>query len=646
MSVTYGAIGWNRQKRIYDFVLIGTVIAYIAAFVVVGKVVSGTGDAVHDDAMLLIRALGTCGLLMLHVVLWIGPLCRLDARFLPLLYNRRHLGVATFGVGAAHALLTLVQYHGFGNVSPIVSLVESNTRYGSIAGFPFEALGVAALLILFLMAATSHDFWLSVLSARAWKWLHMSVYAAYALLVLHVVLGALQQERSPVLATLLIGGVLATAGLHVIAARRERRKDAGAAMGEGGMIDACGVSEIPDGRAKVVSVPGGERIAVFKYRQTGGAEAGAGGRLVVSAVANVCAHQQGPLGEGKVVDGCITCPWHGYQYRPGDGCAPPPFHEKIATFRVSVRGERVLVDPKALPAGTAVPPVVADGATARTEDAEFYTGYLPAAPRGIARITRRGAAAIVALAVGVASLTSAVQNAPVPSAWPMEPIALEGTLVADPYPMLLSVRVADGGDPARLQGAETALLVATGKFGFLEPGEVCGPAERAEYVLSAALARRVEEIRQSSGRRVRVRGTLLRREGRIAIEVGDEGEALRVMESVEPGAARPAGQSLGPVTLVGEIVDPKCFFGAMKPGEGKTHKACAIRCVAGGITPVLVLRDARGEWTYAVVSAPGGSPANGLVRPFVGEPVRVRGQLRERAGVYMLEVGTEGIERL
>jgi hypothetical protein len=44
----------------------------------------------------LIRALGTCALLLLHLILCIGPLCRLNPRFLPLLYNRRHLGVTMF----------------------------------------------------------------------------------------------------------------------------------------------------------------------------------------------------------------------------------------------------------------------------------------------------------------------------------------------------------------------------------------------------------------------------------------------------------------------------------------------------------------------------------------------------------------------
>ena len=77
------------------------------------------------------------------------------------------------------------------------------------------------------------------------------------------------------------------------------------------------------------------------------------------AVATVCAHQNGPLAEGRVIDGCITCPWHGFQYRLADGCAPPPYTEKLATFRVRILAGRIWVDPKANPPGTFVEPVPA-----------------------------------------------------------------------------------------------------------------------------------------------------------------------------------------------------------------------------------------------------------------------------------------------
>jgi len=92
MSVSYQAVGWNRTKKIYDGILAGGLLVYLGLFI-------GIGALVHPNATaetLLIRGLGTAALLLLHVILCIGPLCRLDRRFLPLLYNRRHLGVTMF----------------------------------------------------------------------------------------------------------------------------------------------------------------------------------------------------------------------------------------------------------------------------------------------------------------------------------------------------------------------------------------------------------------------------------------------------------------------------------------------------------------------------------------------------------------------
>jgi nitrite reductase/ring-hydroxylating ferredoxin subunit/DMSO/TMAO reductase YedYZ heme-binding membrane subunit len=345
VSNPYPAVRWNRNKRVYDAVLLAGVGLYLALFTLVARVVWHGSTPV-----LLTRALGSCGFLMLHVVLCIGPLARLDRRFLPLLYNRRHLGVATFLVGLAHAALAVGYYHGFGRVHPIVSLLTSNTRYGSLTGFPFETLGLGALVVLFLMASTSHDFWQRNLGPSVWKGLHMLVYLAYTLLVLHVGLGALQSETNPVHAVLVGTGLAIVVGLHLLTGWRERRRDVGVAVssapGPGGSIwvEVGGVDDIPEGRAMTACLPGRERVAVFRY----------GGR--VSAVTNVCAHQRGPLGEGKVVEGCITCPWHGWEYRPEDGRSPPPFHEKVATYRVRVEGRRVLLNPAPLPPGTAVEP--------------------------------------------------------------------------------------------------------------------------------------------------------------------------------------------------------------------------------------------------------------------------------------------------
>lgn len=342
MSVKYAPVKWNRNKKVYDAVVAGGVAAYLVVFLAVGSAV-WTGDRALGFPVLLTRALGTCALVMLHVALAIGPLARLDRRFLPLVYNRRHLGVATFLVGFAHAVVSIGYYHGFGALNPLVSLLTAP------GPFPFEWFGLGALAILFAMAATSHDFWQKTLGGSAWKWLHLAVYPAYGLLVVHVLFGALRSEPNPLYPVVVGAGFVALAGLHLATGLRERRRDeaplppqpARVAL-EVAWVDVCSVDEIPENRAKVVCVPGRERVAVFRH---------AGG---VSAVTNVCAHQRGPLGEGKVVDGCVSCPWHGWEYRPEDGCSPPPFQEKIATYRVKVIGRRVFIDPNPLPPGTRV----------------------------------------------------------------------------------------------------------------------------------------------------------------------------------------------------------------------------------------------------------------------------------------------------
>jgi nitrite reductase/ring-hydroxylating ferredoxin subunit len=249
-----------------------------------------------------------------------------------------------FLLALIHVFFSIFQFHALGNINPILSLLISNQDFTSVADFPFQQLGFLAFLILFLMAATSHDFWLRNLTPPMWKRLHMLVYVAYALLVAHVTLGALQSETSPVLALLLALGMLTVLGLHLAAAIKERRIDQTKLQAiQDGFINACHVDSIEENRAAVVSVAG-ERIAIFRYADN------------ISALSNVCRHQNGPLGEGKIIDGCVTCPWHGYQYLPDTGASPPPFSEKVSTFRSRVVDGCVWIDPRPLPPGIRVKP--------------------------------------------------------------------------------------------------------------------------------------------------------------------------------------------------------------------------------------------------------------------------------------------------
>jgi nitrite reductase/ring-hydroxylating ferredoxin subunit/DMSO/TMAO reductase YedYZ heme-binding membrane subunit len=345
MSAGFVAVQWSRHKLVYDAVVIGAVGLYLGSYMVLAP---GAVPGVTWEIQRL-RAFGSCAFLMLTMILSIGPLARLDRRFLPLLYNRRHFGVLTFLVALAHAVLVLGWYHQGGRIAPLLSLLVSSAQYFRFIGFPFELLGLAALAILFVMAATSHDFWLSYLSPPVWKAIHMAVYLAYGLLVLHVALGALQEDHTLLLPLLLGGSFLAVASLHILAARREAPLDVGSAAAAAGWLVVGPPADIPEGRARIVVPQAGERIAVFRQ----------GGRL--SAVSNVCAHQNGPLGEGRIIDGCITCPWHGFQFRLEDGCSPPPYSDKIPTYRLRLEGGVVEVDPNPLPPGTRVEPLVVAG---------------------------------------------------------------------------------------------------------------------------------------------------------------------------------------------------------------------------------------------------------------------------------------------
>jgi DMSO/TMAO reductase YedYZ heme-binding membrane subunit len=112
MSLTYDSIHWTAHKKLYDRVLLGLVAGYLSVFFGLQAWLNPASTYETN----IIRATGTLAFFLLHVTLCIGPLCRLDQRFLPLLYNRRHLGVSVFLIGAVHGVFNLLQFHSMGNM--------------------------------------------------------------------------------------------------------------------------------------------------------------------------------------------------------------------------------------------------------------------------------------------------------------------------------------------------------------------------------------------------------------------------------------------------------------------------------------------------------------------------------------------------
>lgn len=588
MSNRYVAVNWNRQKRIYDTVIALAVPLLVALFFVTTLLTHPHLTAETG----LIRGLGLTAFVLLHVIIVIGPLCRLNPSFLPLLYNRRHLGVTMCLVALAHAGFVLFQYHALGDVNPLVSLLISNAAFGSLAGFPFELLGLAALLILIVMAATSHDFWLSVLSPPVWKALHMLVYLAYALLIGHVALGTIQAEAGWVGPAATAVGAALVIGLHLAAGLKERTLDRGG--GDAEWVEVCRVEEIPESRARTALV-GGERVAVFRHE----------GRL--SAVSNVCKHQNGPLGEGRIVDGCITCPWHGYQYRPETGTSPPPFDDKVPTYAIRVEDDRVQLWSRPNAPGTFVEPLAVANAVARS-DPPFYIGYESKASPALARHTRNAVAAIGGLAAMTVVTLALAQGPFADSRFEYgHPRAVTGRLVAKPYPRL---------EVASATGITQYLLAAAGKHG------------------AASLAAPYD------GRSVRLVGTLAARGNAAMFEVDS------LLPAGEVGPETLSQRALGEFSLTGEIVDSKCWTGVMNPGEGKTHLDCAVRCLSGGLPPLLVLRDSLGQESHLILTDAGGGPMPRGILPAVGRPVRVRGQVLREGALLFLRAAPEAIQVL
>lgn len=220
---------------------------------------------------------------------------------------------------------------------------------------------------------------------------------------------------------------------------------------------------------------------------------------------------------------------------------------------------------------------------------EFYVGYLPVPPQLRSRL-RKIVAALGFVAVSVA-VTLVLAQAPFPKSTFefREYHDFEGTLIAAPYPAL----VVPGGTPW--------LLVARGKRGFVSPAGLDGRTVRL----------RGERIYRGEDRMLQVLDGSLSDSGRSGIEI--------------------ATVSLGVVEFRGEIVDSKCYFGVMNPGNGKVHRDCAARCIRGGIPPALLVRDANGQSRTILL-------AN--LRPdlldHVAEPVTLRGRLETAAGRLIL----------
>ena len=248
---------------------------------------------------------------------------------------------------------------------------------------------------------------------------------------------------------------------------------------------------------------------------------------------------------------------------------------------------------------------------------DFYIGWQDPPPPGVRRTLMSATRLLLAVAAGVAVLLASMQG-------PLRggrfefgvEREIEGVVSEHPAP---SLRVAR---PGRVEGLDESvpvvsrwLLVAQGKHGAQE--------------LVAGL----------DGRHVRARGSLVFRDGQTLLELSDRPQdldpvAASVLSIAPPGTS--ATLPLGRVTLQGEIVDSKCSFGVMVPGEGRAHRACAIRCLSGGIPPVFRVRTEDGGALCLLLVGRDGRALNQEILDRVAEPLTITGEVERHDDLLVL----------
>lgn len=179
---------------------------------------------------------------------------------------------------------------------------------------------------------------------------------------------------------------------------------------------------------------------------------------------------------------------------------------------------------------------------------------------------------------------------------------ITGTYYDSPIPMV----VADKGSFTDSLSHDI-ILVGYGKFG------------------AQGIIQKIEETHgELNGKKVELAGTLIYGDGKTVMELTEKEASIRKV--IGTASSRlPYNLTKKEINLSGEILDPKCYFGAMKPAEGKIHKSCAIRCISGGIPPIFRTKDQNLNHYYILLDEEGKS-MNKEVLPYVAEQISVSGK--------------------
>lgn len=249
---------------------------------------------------------------------------------------------------------------------------------------------------------------------------------------------------------------------------------------------------------------------------------------------------------------------------------------------------------------------------------DFYIGWEAKAAPGIGKTVRKTVVMVLALALLASVVLAFSQRMIGASVFEWGNLkTFSGILRTTPYPHLLVPRP---GNADGLSRYSTYYLVAPWKFGLDHQG-----------------------VAPLDGKSVRLKGTLIYRDNQTMIEV--QPGTIQITNSAVT-VALPQTIQLGKQTLTGEIVDSKCFLGVMNPGQLTPHRACAIRCISGGVPPVLLVRQKHGPAIYLLLVSAEGKPVNKQVLDLVAEPLEITGNVERQGELLILRADPATYRRL
>jgi hypothetical protein len=223
------------------------------------------------------------------------------------------------------------------------------------------------------------------------------------------------------------------------------------------------------------------------------------------------------------------------------------------------------------------------------EGEEFYVGYLTHLPQGIGKLMRTVVIALFGIILLVVlMIVFGLQKLPLSSFEFGQEREFTGVIKALPSPTLL---VREGNSLTQF------LLVAAGKHG--------------------------ADVNEFDGKKVKLTGTRIFRDGITMLEIVNHS----IYVEANSGAENLVVNDLGKFTLVGEIVDSKCYLGVMNPGNTKPHRECASLCISGGVPPMFIAHDEAGNKIMLLLESVEGTTINEEVLDFVAEPVEISGQV-------------------